>query len=277
VLDSSDFGSRRRLSSKSERKWPRKDSFGKEGKQRSPNVEIMSKNNTETCNFFEDDQVQKTGSIFERRTDMQFVKSALPAYRLNGFHIKMEDDCPQGGDDVRLSVLRVLGSYNRRRVPCVLCAQKLIVYDRYPLLDGTFFLSPIQHSKAAVPMKFDSKCAYLHALCIGCMHTKWACARCDRSDWFLGACLVVGTLYMYDVLSTSLCCPPICRSCLSPVLMADWQRSSMEKGNLESEDVSLQGNFNLFTEQTRCSACGRQDFHHIRRANSFKVHGAEVT
>ncbi|VDK48220.1 unnamed protein product [Anisakis simplex] len=203
--------------------------------------------------------VQKTGSIFERRTDMEYFKSALPRYRLNGFHVKMEDDCPQGGDDVRLSVLRVLGSYNRRSMPCVLCAHNLIVYDRYPLLDGTFFLSPVQHSKAALPMKFESKSAYLHAICIACMHTKWACVRCARSDWFLGSSLVVGTLYMYDVLSTSLCCPPMCRSCLSPMLMTDWQRSSMEKGN-----------FNLFTEQTRCSACGRQDFHHIRRANNFK-------
>uniref|UniRef100_A0A914ZXL0 Headcase middle domain-containing protein n=1 Tax=Parascaris univalens TaxID=6257 RepID=A0A914ZXL0_PARUN len=229
VLDSSDVGFRKRVASKSERKWPRKDSFGREGKQRSPNAEAVAKSNIERCNFFEDDQVQKTGSIFEHRKDMQFVKSALPACRLNGFHIKMEDDCPQGGDDVRLSVLRVLGSFNRRSVPCVLCAQKLTVYDRYPLLDGTFFLSPIQHSKASIPMKFDSKCAYLHALCIGCMHAKWACARCGRSDWFLGACLVVGTLYMYDVLSTSLCCPPICRTCLSPILMTDCQRSSIEK------------------------------------------------
>lgn len=73
------------------------------------------------------------------------------------------------------------------------------------------------------------RCAYLHAICITCMHTKWACARCDKNDWFLGSALIVGTLYTYDVLSTSLCCPPICRICLSPVLMTDWQRSSMEK------------------------------------------------
>uniref|UniRef100_A0A914R7J1 Uncharacterized protein n=1 Tax=Parascaris equorum TaxID=6256 RepID=A0A914R7J1_PAREQ len=88
VLDSSDVGFRKRVASKSERKWPRKDSFGREGKQRSPNAEAVAKSNIERCNFFEDDQVQKTGSIFEHRKDMQFVKSALPACRLNGFHIK---------------------------------------------------------------------------------------------------------------------------------------------------------------------------------------------
>lgn len=36
--------------------------------------------------FFE---VRKTGSIFERRKDMQYVKEALPGTRLNGFHIKV--------------------------------------------------------------------------------------------------------------------------------------------------------------------------------------------
>lgn len=251
VFDSStDTGFRKRAGSRNEKKWPRKDSLSHDSKLRSPPAE-MNKRCSEKFNFFEDEQVQKTGSIFEHRCDMQLVKDFLPNFKLNGFHIKMEDDCPQGGDDVRLSVLRTLGTHNRRFVPCVLCLRSLTVYDRYPLINGTFFLSPIQHSQSPVCMKFESKCAYLHAICLTCMHTKWACARCGKDDWFLGPALIVGTLYTYDVLSTTLCCPPICRHCLSPVLMTDWQRSSMEK--------------------SACSACGQQDYHHIRRVDNFKL------
>lgn len=77
------------------------------------------------------------------------------------FIFQMEDDCPQGGDDTRLSVLRALGTHNCRTVPCVLCERNLVVYDRYPLIDGTFFLSPVQHSKTAVSMKFESKQVFI--------------------------------------------------------------------------------------------------------------------
>lgn len=71
--------------------------------------------------------------------------------------LQMEDDCPQGGDDTRLAVLRALGTYNYRTVQCVLCQGNMIVYDRYPLIDGTFFLSPIAHCKSALNMKYESK------------------------------------------------------------------------------------------------------------------------
>ncbi|VDO41495.1 unnamed protein product [Onchocerca flexuosa] len=121
----------------------------------------------------------------------------------------MEDDCPQGGDDTRLSVLRALGTHNCRTVPCVLCERNLVVYDRYPLIDGTFFLSPVQHSKTAVSMKTG----YLHAICIACMHTEWKCHGCGKSGWFLGSALIVGTLYTYDILSSTTCCIPVCKHC----------------------------------------------------------------
>lgn len=251
---------RKRSNSRCDKKWARKDSLRYESKLSPVVPDLIVKKNAEKFNYFEDEQVRKTGSIFEHRENLDSLKLLLPKDKLNGFSIKLEDDCPQGGDDVRLSVLKALGAYNYRTVPCVLCLRPLVVYDRYPLIDGTFFLSPVQHSKNPVCMKLDMKCAYLHAMCITCMHTKWSCARCEKNDWFLGSALIVGTLYTYDILSTSFCCPPACRLCLSPILMTDWQRYSLEKGN-----------FHLFIEQSSCSGCGQQDYHCIRRTDSFKL------
>jgi hypothetical protein len=53
----------------------------------------------------------------------------------------LEDDCPQGNDDARIMVLCSLGAAGRRRVECAVCTSPIIVYDRYPLIDGTFFTS----------------------------------------------------------------------------------------------------------------------------------------
>ncbi|MFH4980963.1 hypothetical protein AB6A40_007672 [Gnathostoma spinigerum] len=172
----------------------------------------------------------------------------------------MEDDCPQGGDDVRLSVLRTLGTFNCRSVLCVLCSNALTVYDRYPLIDGTFFLSPVQHVKDAISMKYDSRFLYLHVLCIRCMQTRFACERCGKSDWFMGESLIIGTLYTYDVLSISLCCPPACRCCMHTLPLTDSQQRSVEKGN-----------YSLLMEQVTCSACGSQDYHRIRRIDMIKI------
>ncbi|VDN81237.1 unnamed protein product [Brugia pahangi] len=211
VFETPETEFRNRIGSREEKAIVREGSIGNDSKIRSALTSVLAKKNGEKYNFFEDEQVRKTGSIFERRKDMQYVKEALPRARLNGFHIKMEDDCPQGGDDTRLSVLRALGTHNCRTVPCVLCERNLVVYDRYPLIDGTFFLSPVQHSKAAVNMKFET--GYLHAICITCMHTEWKCPGCGNSGWFLGSALIVGTLYTYDVLSSTICCIPVCRHC----------------------------------------------------------------
>ncbi|KAM3715831.1 Headcase protein [Dirofilaria immitis] len=57
---------------------------------------------------------------------------------------------------------------------------------------------------------------YLHAICITCMHTEWKCPGCGNSGWFLGSALIVGTLYTYDVLSSTTCCIPVCRHCQFP-------------------------------------------------------------
>ena len=56
------------------------------------------------------------------------------------FTLQMEDECSIGNDETRIFILSSYASNKMNRVPCVLCKTMLHIFDRYPLLDGTFFL-----------------------------------------------------------------------------------------------------------------------------------------
>ena len=62
----------------------------------------------------------------------------------------MEDECSIGNDETRIFILSSYASNKMNRVPCVLCKTMLHIFDRYPLLDGTLFLSPKQHNKSCI-------------------------------------------------------------------------------------------------------------------------------
>lgn len=62
----------------------------------------------------------------------------------------MEDEGNHGNDETRLFILSSLAQHQKSRVCCILCEEPMLVFDRYPLVDGTFFLSPKQHSKGCI-------------------------------------------------------------------------------------------------------------------------------
>lgn len=63
---------------------------------------------------------------------------------------QIEDEGNHGNDDTRLFILSTLAGQHKPRVMCAICEDTLDVFDRYPLVDGTFFLSPKQHTTGAV-------------------------------------------------------------------------------------------------------------------------------
>ena len=67
----------------------------------------------------------------------------------------MEDECSIGNDETRIFILSSYASNKMNRVPCVLCKNMLLIFDRYPLLDGTFFLSPKQHNKSCIQVNMS--------------------------------------------------------------------------------------------------------------------------
>lgn len=79
-------------------------------------------------------------------------KETSPSFRINApiLLLQTEDEGNHGNDDTRCFILSTLASQGRSRVHCVLCEEQLLVFDRYPLVDGTFFLSPRQHAKSCI-------------------------------------------------------------------------------------------------------------------------------
>lgn len=65
-------------------------------------------------------------------------------------YVQMEDEGNHGNDETRLFILSSLAQHQKSRVSCVLCEEPMFVFDRYPLVDGTFFLSPKQHAPGCI-------------------------------------------------------------------------------------------------------------------------------
>lgn len=69
----------------------------------------------------------------------------------------MEDEGNHGNDDTRCFILSTLAALQWSRVSCVLCRAAMLVFDRYPLVDGTFFLSPRQHSHSCAEVRISER------------------------------------------------------------------------------------------------------------------------
>ncbi|XP_077302717.1 hdc homolog, cell cycle regulator [Arctopsyche grandis] len=160
--------------------------------------------------------------IFSRRLDFSTF-NLLPKHKLNSYHIKMEDEGNHGNDDTRCFILSTLAGQHKSRVTCALCDDTMFVFDRYPLVDGTFFLSPRQHTKSAVEVKVEGRTQYLTCVCMGCLERcppdrAINCRFCGQK-WD-GSSLVLGTMYSYDIFMATPCCAERlkCNNCFKPLL-----------------------------------------------------------
>lgn len=145
------------------------------------------------------------------------------------FSFQTEDEGNHGNDDTRCFILSTLASQGRSKVHCVLCEEKLPVFDRYPLVDGTFFLSPRQHAKGCIEVirrskhdyyviqlfffdrlqvKVEGRTQFLTVVCMACLEgvngRAIICRFCNQR-WD-GSSLVLGTMYSYDIFAAMPCC-----------------------------------------------------------------------
>ncbi|CAG5088380.1 Similar to hdc: Headcase protein (Drosophila melanogaster) [Cotesia congregata] len=138
------------------------------------------------------------------------------------FPSRMEDEGNHGNDDTRCFILSTLAALQWSRVSCVLCRAAMLVFDRYPLVDGTFFLSPRQHSPSCAEVKVEGRTQYLSAVCMtcleGCGSAPVRCRACTV-QWD-GSSLVLGTMYSYDIFAAMPCCTERlkCNSCQKPLI-----------------------------------------------------------
>lgn len=96
--------------------------------------------------------------IFSRRDfELNNKKKLFLSIFLFFFLLQIEDEGKHGNDDTRMFVLSSLAAHKKTHMTCILCKEMMLVYDRYPLVDGTFFLSPIQHSKECIEVRLRSR------------------------------------------------------------------------------------------------------------------------
>ena len=98
----------------------------------------------------------KKKSFATRLTTMKITKKfQFQLSHFFFFHLQIEDEGKHGNDDTRMFVLSSLAAHKKTHMACILCKEMMMVYDRYPLIDGTFFLSPIQHSKDCIEVNIN--------------------------------------------------------------------------------------------------------------------------
>jgi hypothetical protein len=83
----------------------------------------------------------------------------------------MEDEGSYGNDDIRCFILSNLATAKMSKTFCVVCQNAMQIYDRYPLIDGTFFLAPKQYSKACIPVRILRQFLLLQIFIVLARHT----------------------------------------------------------------------------------------------------------
>ncbi|CAG5928370.1 unnamed protein product [Menidia menidia] len=197
---------------------------------------------------------------FLRRLDLSELLTHVPRHKLNTYHVRMEDDAQAGqGEELRRFILSALSASQRNVVNCALCHRSLPVFEQFPLVDGTLFLSPSRHDEIEydVPCHLQGRLMHLYAICVDCLEGvhKIVCIKC-KSRWD-GSWHQLGTMYTYDILAASPCCQARlnCKHCGKPVV---------------DVRVGMQY-FSEYSNVQQCPHCGNLDYHFVKPFSSYKV------
>ena len=127
---------------------------------------------------------------------------------------------------------------------------------------------------------------YLHAVCLACLgalpgeddgrrgvrrtavdsaavqttgRNRIACRFCG-SRWTVGECLILGTMYSYDVFACAPCCAArrACRRCGGPPVVA----GGLADGRGPPHNAPA--NFSDCSRLVKCSWCGLEDYHYVK-------------
>lgn len=195
---------------------------------------------------------------FAHRADYSIFEKLLPRHLVNSYHIKMEDDGYGAGDDTRSFVLSSLAFHRTSFVDCVLCSEKLTVYDQFPLVDGTFYLSPLKPNDSALEVegKGDDP-VYLSAVCLKCLVGINRVTCCLCSTVWNGNHHQIGTMYTYDLFASFPCCSGSveCKHC--------------QKQLIDPSKVTL--SFSQLSLPVQCSHCGSSDYHFIKPITRYHI------
>lgn len=200
-------------------------------------------------------------TTFAKRLDFSVFQNVLPRQNINPYRIKMEGE-GYGSDDLRNMILAALSMARCSQMNCVLCGVDLPIYDHFPLIDGTMFLSPMRNesgTKNPFKVKIEGKCEYIHAACLRCLEGfhSIVCRMCD-SRWE-GSHHQLGTLYTYDIFAANPCCQNrlCCKQC--GVALLDIR-------------VGLK-HFSEYSAKQTCPRCYSVDYHFVKPMSTYQLVG----
>jgi hypothetical protein len=198
-------------------------------------------------------------NMFQHRKDWSILHK-LPIDKQNPIHIRVEDEGPYGNDEIRCFILSHFGSLNVKEIGCVFCNTNCVVYDRFPLIDGTLFLSPMiyDHFKSIPSPSPTDKKLFISAVCLNCILCKRGheikCLSCNKSWQELGGrSFQIGTLYKFDLFAGLPCCQSRlkCIKCQADLLSIETARENCS--------------FSNFSEEVQCTKCGFVANHFVRK------------
>lgn len=212
---------------------------------------IRSESDEQSKSF--EENIAISGNMFHKRADWSIL-SRIPASKQNPIHIRVEDEGPFGNDEIRCFVLSHFSSLCIRELKCVFCNDELKIYDRFPLVDGTLFLSPIIYDKEkAISSGIANKDQYIYAACLKCLNGL-SCLKCKwcKKEWNSES-LQIGTLYKYDIIAAFPCCQNrlCCNKCNKPIVDINDQYDQMPF-------------FSSYSEEIECQNCKFKSYHFLK-------------
>ena len=218
-------------------------------------------------------RMNKSSNMFAKRDDWTII-NCLPVHKQNTIHMRLEDEGPYGNDEIRCYVLSHFSSLGIKATACIVCREPMAVHDRFPLVDGTLFTSPVNYNPALAipaalalpstnkqqqqqsPLSAAGGAAFIYAVCLKCMMNEpeheIKCRACSKPWQAMGgSSLQIGTLYKYDIFAAFPCCAwrLQCQCCQHEVC--------------EATTVEAMA-FSQFSEARECQQCGVRAFHYIR-------------
>lgn len=205
----------------------------------------------------------KNELVFKKRKDLRVLKAVLSTERFRKVTM-MFGDGDEGGREIVDSVHKAMRSTNNSCVSCLFCNTESQVYENFPIVDGTLFLSPVKLSKNCIRFNETSNGLtperQMCFICVSCLEgkpNKLECSSC-LTPWN-GSFFQVGTLYSYNILSAIPCCESKvkCKNCYKSII--DWKNG----------DASTLF-FSHFSSKATCPHCNVEDFHYIKSLDTLR-------
>lgn len=200
--------------------------------------------------------------VFRKRKDLRTLKAVLSSERFREVVLKFGDGGDDGGKEILDSVHRSMKGANMATTSCVFCSGQSQVYENFPIVDGTLFLSPVKLSSECVDFSESSprtRERYMCFICVNCLEGKPNPLRCSScgAPWN-GSFFQIGTLYSYNILSAIPCCQRSvsCKNCTKPIVdIANGEASTLY--------------FSHFSTKVTCPHCQTSDFHFVKPLSSL--------